>query len=163
MEGVDFDRLLPIYNVRVILMSWAVKITEPVQAFLDGLDDEDKREVVAAIKLLQAAGPQLTRPYADVLKTSRHHNMKELRASRGVSHFRILFAFDSRRQAILLVGGEKVGYQGGTEAFYKRFIKDADDLFDQHIAELKKESTAASKKGQPRGATGRKAQKSRKG
>jgi hypothetical protein len=120
-------------------MVWEVSLTSQAQSFIDGLDDDDKRAVLGTIRLLQDRGPQLGRPYADVLSTSRHSNLKELRVHRSGKEFRILFAFDSNRKAILLTGGDKLAHPGGQDAFYRRFIPEADDLLDAHLAQLQNE------------------------
>lgn len=117
-------------------MVWQVSLTSQAQSFIDGLDQDDKRAVLGTIRLLHERGPQLGRPYADVLSTSRHSNLKELRIRRNDKEFRVLFAFDSNRKAILLTGGDKLAYPGGPDAFYRRFIPEADDLLDAHLVEI---------------------------
>lgn len=112
-------------------MGWQVELTERVQAFVQSLDEDDKVRVVAAMKVLAEQGPDLGRPLVDVIKTSRHKNMKELRISSGQKKFRVLFAFDEMRHAILLVGGDKIAY--GVQKFYKDMVPVADRLFDDHI------------------------------
>ena len=82
-------------------------------------------------------GPQLGRPHVDTLKGSRHSNMKELRLSAADGVWRGAFAFDTKREAILLVAGDKSG--GGQERFYRELIRKADNRFDAHLARLKKE------------------------
>jgi len=101
------------------------------------LCEEDPRSadlVAEAIDYLAREGPGLGRPLVDRVQRSRHHNMKELRpASAGTSEVRILFAFDPRRQAILLVAGDKSGNWLG---WYERGIPLADRRFDEHLAQL---------------------------
>jgi hypothetical protein len=87
-------------------------------------------------KSLQQFGPQLGRPRVDTLNDSRHANMKELRFSEAGGEWRVAFAFDTKRKAILLVAGDKSG--GSQKRFYKRFIAKADDRLDAHLARLKK-------------------------
>ena len=83
---------------------------------------------------LRQQGPALGRPYADTLRASRHSNMKELRLRTPVGAWRVAFAFDPHRQAILLVAGNK---EGETERrFYTQFIREADARFDDHLARL---------------------------
>lgn len=92
--------------------------------------------MVAAIELLEEQGPHLGRPIVDTVVNSRHKNMKELRpGSSGRSELRVLFAFDTERQAILLVAGDKAG---NWSRWYKKNIPRADDLFDDHLRGLKK-------------------------
>jgi hypothetical protein len=114
---------------------WHVDVTL-VEDWLTMLDDATYVQVIAALTLLSERGPSLGRPLVDTITASRHKNMKELRpGSAGRSEIRILFAFDPERQAILLLGGDK---QGQWQKWYRVNIPIADDLFDQHLARLKK-------------------------
>jgi hypothetical protein len=85
---------------------------------------------------LQQFGPQLGRPRVDTLKGSRHANMKELRFSAADGEWRVAFAFDPKRKAILLVAGDKSGV--GEKKFYRDLIRTADARFDAHLIWLKK-------------------------
>ena len=82
-------------------------------------------------------GPQLGRPRVDTLNDSRHANMKELRFSAADGEWRVVFAFDTKRKAILLVAGDKSGVS--EKRFYRRLIRKADGRFEAHLARLKKE------------------------
>jgi len=86
---------------------------------------------------LEKVGPQLGRPRVDTLKGSRHANMKELRFDASDGVWRVAFAFDPRRKAILLVAGDKSGF--GEKRFYRRLIEKADRRFDDHLTRIKKE------------------------
>jgi hypothetical protein len=94
-----------------------------------------RMEILALVRLLQQFGPQLGRPRIDTLNGSRHANMKELRFSAADGEWRIAFAFDTRRKAILLTAGNKSG--GSEKRFYKQPIAKADERFDAHLARLK--------------------------
>jgi hypothetical protein len=98
------------------------------------LDEDLQDELLAHAKLLQAFGPNLDRPTVDTLKGSRHTNMKELRFGWRRQAWRVAFAFDPKRRAILLVGGDKGG--ADQKRFYKQLIGIADRRFDQHLAAL---------------------------
>ena len=99
---------------------------------------EDVRiEMLASTRLLRQFGPQLGRPRVDALNGSRHANMKELRFTAADGEWRVAFAFDTKRKAILLVAGDKSGV--GERRFYRGLIRKADDRFDAHLARLKKE------------------------
>ena len=98
------------------------------------LSDIEQQVVTAAVDLLEREGPALGRPLVDTLAGSRHPNMKELRPP--ATYLRILFAFDPRRSAILLIRGNKAGRW--TE-LYQEFIPIADTLYDEHLQELQKE------------------------
>lgn len=108
---------------------------ERVAGWLASLDVRSRVQVLAAIELLEEHGPQLGRPLVDTVVSSRHRNMKELRpGSSGRSELRILFAFDPRRQAILLIAGDKAG---DWVRWYRKSIPEADDLFDLHLGSMK--------------------------
>ncbi len=85
-------------------------------------------------ELLAALGPQLKRPRSDTLNGSVHANMKELRFDADGGVWRVAYAFDPERHAILLVAGDKSG--GSETKFYKRLIQRADARFNQHLAHL---------------------------
>ena len=91
-------------------------------------------EILALSRLLQHLGPQLGRPRVDTLNDSRHSNMKELRFGATNGQWRVAFAFDPNRQAVLLVAGDKSG--GSEKRFYRRLIRKADERFDAHLALL---------------------------
>ena len=93
-------------------------------------------EILALSRLLQRFGPQMGRPRADTLKGSRYANMKELRFSVANGVWRLAFAFDPARKAVLLVAGDKSG--SSTRRFYRTLIRKADDRFDRHLRRLKR-------------------------
>src|SRR5207249_11487978 len=103
----------------------------------DALDQDVRREILALARLLQQFGPQLGRPRVDTLNGSRHANMKELRFSAADGEWRVAFAFDTKRKAILLVAGDKSGVSG--KRFYRELIRKADNRFAAHLARLRKE------------------------
>lgn len=115
-------------------MAWAVEFTDQFGDWFAGLDTAERRIVVAAVTILEDQGPGLGRPLVDTIKSSRHPNMKELRPRGG--NLRILFAFDPRRMAILLIGGDKTRRW---ETWYREFVPLADDLYDEHLETLKQE------------------------
>jgi hypothetical protein len=102
----------------------------------DALDPVVRREVLALALLLQNFGPQLGRPRVDTLKGSRHANMKELRFNAADGEWRVAFAFDPRRSAILLVAGDKSG--GSERRFYRELIRKADQRFEAHLARMRR-------------------------
>ncbi|MFZ0737933.1 MAG: type II toxin-antitoxin system RelE/ParE family toxin [Candidatus Acidiferrales bacterium] len=100
------------------------------------LRQDVRTEILALSIVLEEFGPQLGRPRVDTLKGSRHANMKELRFSAADGEWRVAFAFDRRRKAILLVAGDKSG--GGEKRFYRELIRKADQRFDAHLARIGK-------------------------
>jgi hypothetical protein len=115
-------------------MVWEVEMTEQAEAWFLGLDQRDRRRVAEAIDALVVGGPRLGRPIVARVKASRHPNMKELRSVGG--HLRALFAFDPRRTAIVLLGGDKAGDWTG---WYERNVPFADDLYDAYLVEIERE------------------------
>ena len=118
-------------------MRWAVEIGDEFEAEFDALPEDVQMEVLALSLLLKQFGPQLGRPRVDTLKGSRHANMKELRFSAAESEWRLAFAFDPKRKAILLVAGSKSGTS--EKRFYRELIRKADYRFDAHLARTKEE------------------------
>lgn len=117
-------------------MSWSVDFHPAFAEEHAELPDAVQDELAAMAKLLKAAGPQLKRPRSDTLNGSGHANMKELRFDAADGVWRVAYAFDPERKAILLVAGDKSGVSSGR--FYKRLIAKADARFNQHLAELAK-------------------------
>lgn len=116
-------------------VSWVVEIADEFEAEFDALDNSVRLELLAVSRLLQRFGPRLGRPRVDTLKGSRHANMKELRFSAVGGEWRVAFAFDTKRRAVLLVAGDKSG--GGERRFYRRLLRKADKRLDAHLARLK--------------------------
>jgi len=115
-------------------MSWVVEIADEFEREFDGMHEEVQTEILALSRLLQQFGPQLGRPRVDTLNGSLHANMKEMRFSAAHGEWRLAFAFDPSRKAILLVAGDKSG--GNARRFYRRLIRKADERFDRHLARL---------------------------
>ncbi|MEX1280700.1 MAG: type II toxin-antitoxin system RelE/ParE family toxin [Acidimicrobiia bacterium] len=118
---------------------WDVEYTDEFDEWYQTLTEAEQDAVIARVELVEALGPALGRPIVDNVHQSRHANMKELRAEQGV---RLLFAFDPRRTAILLIGGDKSPHTPGTpnwNQWYDHYTPIADDLYDTHLAELRDE------------------------
>lgn len=94
--------------------------------------------MLAHAKLLAHFRPQLGRPRVDPLNGSRYANMKELRFDAADGVWRVAFAFDPKRRAILLVAGDKAGVS--QKRFYRQLVAKADTRFDGYLAALKKGS-----------------------
>ena len=118
-------------------MSWAVEFHDEFVPEFRRLDRQVQDETYAVARMLEQFGPQLGRPRVDTLNGSRHANMKELRFSAAGGEWRLAFAFDPERRAILLVAGDKSG--GSARRFYRALIARADARFDQHLARLANE------------------------
>ncbi|MBL7219854.1 MAG: type II toxin-antitoxin system RelE/ParE family toxin [Phycisphaerae bacterium] len=99
------------------------------------LSEDEQASLDASVRLIEQFGPHLARPYSDTIKSSRHSNMKELRTQSKGRPLRTFYAFDPRRLAILLIGGDKTG----DDRFYDRMIPLADRLYDEHLEELRED------------------------
>jgi hypothetical protein len=113
-------------------MEWDVQFDEDFQVWFDGLAEALQDEIIAQANLLREHGPQLGRPYVDTLEDSAFTNMKELRVQFRGDPWRILFAFDPNRVAILLIGGNK----RGDKRWYKKHLPIADARFLRHLEQL---------------------------
>lgn len=126
-------------------MTWEVLFHEEFDPEFDALPEVVQDELLAHAKLLQQFGPQLGRPRADTLNGSRHANMKELRFDAAGGVWRVAFAFNPNRKAVLLVCGDKSG--GSEKRFYRQLLEKADVRFDAHLARIKKETRKKKHKG----------------
>ena len=116
-------------------VKWEVEFHKDFDPEFDALPEEVQAELLAHAALLEGFGPQLGRPRVDPLKGSRHANMKELRFSAAGGAWRVAFAFDPRRNAVLLIAGDKSG--GSEKRFYRRLIARAGERFDEHLLRMK--------------------------
>jgi hypothetical protein len=124
-------------------VTWEVDLHNDFVTEYYALDQEVQDTLLAHIGLLKRFGPLLGRPSVDTLKGSRHANMKELRFDAGDGAWRVAFAFDPGRKAILLIAGDKSG--GSKGRFYRQLIAKADARFGKHLKRITRE-----KKGDPR-------------
>jgi len=115
-------------------MAWEVEFTDEFEAWWNSLSEDEQVEISAKVELLEEHGPTLPRPHSDVIVTSRHPNMKELRGKVNERHLRVLYAFNPLRSALLLLGGDKTG----DPKWYEKFVPIADELFDRHLKELRR-------------------------
>lgn len=113
-------------------MAYEVEFTPDFEVFWNALDEDEQESVRYGVGLLERYGPVLSRPHADTLKGSRFPNMKELRVQHAGRPLRVLFAFDPRRVALLLLGGNKTGRDRWTAEAIRR----ADQLYATHLRSL---------------------------
>ena len=113
-------------------MAYEVEYTDEFGQWWAGLSVAEQVSSEAVIELLVEHGPRLGRPHSATIHGSRHGHMRELRIQHQGRPYRILYAFDPRRTAILLIGGDKTG----SKRWYASFIPIADDLYDQHLREI---------------------------
>ena len=116
-------------------MTWDVEFTDEFGAWWDGLSEAEQESVDASVRLLEARGPNLPFPYSSGIEMSKHGHMRELRIQHRGRPYRVLYAFDPRRTAILLLGGDKTG----DDRWYETNVPVADRLYDKHLELLRKE------------------------
>ncbi|MEE1923156.1 type II toxin-antitoxin system RelE/ParE family toxin [Pseudomonas sp. 148P] len=112
-------------------MAWPIIFCTELLEELDGIDKLVKKVFLGHLMLLEQMGPMLGRPHVDTLKGSVYSNMKELRFSAAEGSWRVAFAFDPSRSAVMLVAGDKMGVD--QNRFYRSLIKRADERFVRHL------------------------------
>jgi hypothetical protein len=122
-------------------MEWTVAFHDAFEPEFDALSEEVQDELLAEAKFVKRFGPETGRPHVDKLHGSDYANMKELRFEAEDGEWRVAFAFDPKRQAILLVAGDKSGVS--EKKFYKRLLKKADARYKQHLEKQKAEGRRA--------------------
>jgi hypothetical protein len=120
----------------ILSVEWIVEYTDEFGEWWEALTEAEQVSVDAHVRKLEDRGPNLPYPYSSGISGSRHAHMRELRVQSGGKPLRVFYAFDPRRAAVLLIGGDKTG----DKRFYEHMIPVADDLYDEHLAELEKEN-----------------------
>ena len=116
-------------------MAWEVEFTDEFEEWWHTLTETEQGKVDARVNLLMERGPNLGFPFSSPVKSSRFPEMRELRAQAGGDPLRMLYAFDPRRTAILLVAGDKTG----DDRWYDTNVPIADRLFEEHMRTIEKE------------------------
>ena len=116
-------------------MAWEVEGTDEFAGWFGDLNDGEQVNIGRVVELLVEHGPSLPFPYSSGIATSRHRHMRELRIQHEGRPYRVLYAFDPRRAAILLLGGDKTG----NDRWYDEHVPIADRAYDEYLGELKLE------------------------
>jgi hypothetical protein len=119
----------------ISIVEWEIEFTDEFERWWGGLNEDEQVSVDASVRLLANAGPTLPHPHSSGVNSSRHSRMRELRVQHQGRPYRVLYVFDPRRVALLLVAGDKTG----NERWYEENVPVADRLYDEHLATLKKE------------------------
>jgi hypothetical protein len=122
-------------------MAWEVEFTDEFELWWNRPSEDEQESIGFGVRLLQARGPNLPRPYADRVHGSKHSNMKELRCQHSGNPYRVLYAFDPRRIAILLIGGDKTG----DDRWYSTYVPKADAIYDAHLEAIENEKKQSGK------------------
>lgn len=117
-------------------MAWDVEYTNEFGDWWGRLTENEQASVAASVQLLEIKGPSLPFPHSSGINGSRHGHMRELRVQHQGRPYRVLYAFDPRRAAILLIGGDKTG----DDRWYDTHVPMADRLYDEHLVEIGKQA-----------------------
>ena len=116
-------------------MAWQVEVTDEFESWWDMLDADEQESVARVVRLLEERGPTLPYPYSSGVETSKYSHMRELRIQHRGRPYRVLYAFDPRASALLLVGGDKTG----NDRWYDEYVPYADALYADHLKTLREE------------------------
>ena len=116
-------------------MAWDVEFSDAFEQWWNSLEVAEQEDVAAYVGMLEAMGPNLRHPYSSGIASSRHAHMRELRIQHHGRPYRVLYAFDPRRTAFLLIGGDKTG----NTRWYEEYVPLADRIYDEHVAQLQAE------------------------
>jgi hypothetical protein len=120
-------------------VDWQVEVTDEFQTWWNGLTEAEQMSVGTAVGLLIVEGPNLSFPHSSKINGSRYSAMRELRIQHQGHPYRVLYIFDPRRSAILLLGGDKTG----DDRWYEKNVPQADRLYDEYLKEIQKEKDDA--------------------
>ncbi len=123
-------------------MPYELILLDSFVTWFDEQEEDLRLRIFAHLDLLEECGPLLSRPYADTLKGLRIGNLKELRVKYRKSPIRILFAFDPKQQAVIILGDSKQG----DKRWYDTNIPIAEQLFTEHIIKQRKADEEATRK-----------------
>ena len=116
-------------------MQCEVEYTDEFDDWWNGLDIAEQATIEAYVRMLQTHGVALGHPYSSDIRSSRFTQMRELRPQHKGRPYRVLYAFDPRRMAILLIACDKTGNM----RWYEQFVPIADRLYQEHLQTLKNE------------------------
>lgn len=118
-------------------VKWEIEFTDEFGEWWNDLDEALQDEIDRVVGMLEDRGPTLDFPYTSDVGTSAYGNMREMRIQHLGRPIRVFYAFDPRRAAIVLIGGDKTGLSD--KRFYGQFVPIADNLYAAHLKELEEE------------------------
>jgi len=113
-----------------------VETTDEFDEWWETLTETEQDDVAAIVELLEERGAHLPYPYSSGIRGSEYSHMRELRIQSSGDPLRVFYAFDPRRVAVLLIGGNKVGDE---KRFYKKYVRKADNIYGVHLETLKEQ------------------------
>jgi hypothetical protein len=118
-------------------MTWDVEYTDAFQAWWEGLREAEKESVAISIRLLRQEGPNLSFPHSSRILGSKVRTLRELRIQHRGRPYRVLYAFDPRRTAVLLMGGDKTG----NDRWYEQNVPRAEIIYRLNALHATREGT----------------------
>lgn len=115
---------------------WEVNTSDVFDEWFESQTEDLQEDILAGLGLIEITGPNLGRPFVDTVRESKFNNMKELRVQHKGDPVRAFFAFDPQRNAIVLCAGDKTGVK--EDKFYKKMIKIADNIYQNHLDSIRK-------------------------
>ena len=115
-------------------MAYEVEVSDEFKTWYEDLSEPEQNSVERVVLMRMEAGPALGYPQSTGIKDSKFSHMRELRIQHEGRPYRVLYAFDSLRVALLLLGGDKTG----DDRWYERMVPKADDLYEEHLRTIKK-------------------------
>jgi len=113
-------------------MAYEILVTETFKDWYEDLSEPEQVSIQHVVSLLEEAGAALGHPYSSGIKGSSFSHMRELRIQHQGRPYRVLYAFDPTRSALLILGGDKTG----DDRWYEKMIPKADALYADHLKEL---------------------------
>jgi hypothetical protein len=123
-------------------MQCEVEYTDEFSSWWESLNEAEQNSIAAVVIQLQQHGASLTRPQADTIRGSRYSNMRELRVQHQGRPYRVLYAFDPRRKAVLLIGGDKTG----DDRWYEKMLPLAEEIYAEHLREISNAESGSGEK-----------------
>jgi hypothetical protein len=116
-------------------MEWEIEYTDEFEAWWNDLSEEEQIDVDSVVGLLEEKGPHLPYPYSSNIEGTKYGEIRELKIQHKGKPYRIIYAFDPRRTAILLIGGRKTGGR----RWYEKYVPLAEKIYREHLKFLKEE------------------------
>lgn len=116
-------------------MEWEIEYTDEFEAWWNSLNEEEQIDIDSVVGLLEEKGPHLPYPYSSNIEWAKYGEIRELRIQHKGKPYRVIYAFDPRRTAILLIGGRKTG----GKRWYEKNVPLAEKIYEEHLKSLKEE------------------------
>ena len=113
---------------------WGVEYTDEFGEWWDEFTEEQQEAIAVRVGFREESGPHLGDPYSSDIRGVCNGHMRELRIQSGRKHIRVFYDFDPRRIAILLIGGDRT-----LSGFFRRYVRRADNLYDEHLETERKD------------------------